>query len=306
VPRPVGRPRVGVTTFEECGVVEVTNTHVAVRPDLRLAIRVWGDDVTHEPTFVLVHGLASNARLWDGVARRLASAGHPVVAVDQRGHGRSDTPDEGYDFATVTEDLRLLLDRCGIDHPVLVGQSWGGNVVLDAGARWPERMAGIAAVDGGTIDLQQRFVEWEECARVLAPPVFDGVRLPDVEHRMRRRHPDWTDEAVTGTLANFAELPDGTLRPRLSRERHMQILRALWQHRPSERYRDVAAPVLLIPADTGDADATAEKRAGVEAAAAGLASLRVEWLRGDHDLHAQQPDAVAGILLDAVQEGFFG
>ena len=34
--------------------------------------------------FLLVHGLSSNARLWDGVARRLAAAGHEVVAVAQR------------------------------------------------------------------------------------------------------------------------------------------------------------------------------------------------------------------------------
>jgi len=45
--------------------------------------------------FVLVHGLASNARLWDGVARRLAGAGHSSAAVDLRGHGRSDKPDTG-------------------------------------------------------------------------------------------------------------------------------------------------------------------------------------------------------------------
>ena len=36
--------------------------------------------------WLLVHGLASNARLWDGVAWRLAQQGHPVVAVDPRPH----------------------------------------------------------------------------------------------------------------------------------------------------------------------------------------------------------------------------
>ena len=40
--------------------------------------------------FVLVHGLASNARLWDGVAEHLHASGHTVIAIDQRGHGRSD------------------------------------------------------------------------------------------------------------------------------------------------------------------------------------------------------------------------
>src|SRR5688500_20348076 len=47
---------------------------------------------------LLVHCLSSNARLWDGVAARLAEAGHPVVAVDLRGHGSSeDVPETGTD-----------------------------------------------------------------------------------------------------------------------------------------------------------------------------------------------------------------
>ena len=49
--------------------------------------------------FLLVHGLSSNARTWDGVAAGLAAAGHEVVAVDQRGHGHSDSATDGYTTA---------------------------------------------------------------------------------------------------------------------------------------------------------------------------------------------------------------
>ena len=43
--------------------------------------------------FLLIHGLASNARLWDETATVLAGAGHQTFAVDLRGHGESDLPD---------------------------------------------------------------------------------------------------------------------------------------------------------------------------------------------------------------------
>lgn len=281
-----------------------TDSLVTVRPGLRLAVRRW--DGAAAPPFVLVHGLASNARLWDGVAARLSDAGHPVIAFDQRGHGRSDAPDDGYDFPTVTADLRLVLERCEIERPVLVGQSWGGNVVLEAAARWGARLAGVAAVDGGTIDLQHRFPTWRACAEQLAPPVFDGVSRAEFERMLRTRHPDWPDDGIAGTLANFAEQPDGTLRPRLRRDRHMLILRALWEHRPPRRYDDIATAVLLIPADTGDAMWTSDKRRDVDTAMRALPMSRTEWLTGDHDLHAQQPDAVAATLLRAVADGFFG
>jgi len=64
-----------------------------VAPGVRLHVERRDGDPAR-PAFVLVHGLASNLRLWDGVAERLHAAGHSVVALDQRGHGCSDGPAE--------------------------------------------------------------------------------------------------------------------------------------------------------------------------------------------------------------------
>src|SRR5262249_22629211 len=103
--------------------------------------------------FVLVHGLASNARLWDGVAEYLHAAGHTVVVIDQRGHGRSDAPDAGYDLDTAVADLLTLISTLELDRPVLAGQSWGGNVVLELGWRRPQGGRGIACLGGGPTQL---------------------------------------------------------------------------------------------------------------------------------------------------------
>ena len=85
---------------------------VEVAAGVQLRIIATNMEGTQVP-FLLVHGLASNARMWDGVAAVLAAAGHPVVAVDQRGHGRSSKPDEGYDFVTVVADLVALIASLG-------------------------------------------------------------------------------------------------------------------------------------------------------------------------------------------------
>src|SRR5688500_3830906 len=95
--------------------------------------------IEHGPSpasFLLVHGLASAARLWDGVGAALAARDLGSVAVDLRGHGESPKPDEGYDFPTVVGDLVPLLD----DRPVAVGQSYGGNVVVELAATHPDRV----------------------------------------------------------------------------------------------------------------------------------------------------------------------
>ncbi len=78
---------------------------------------------------VLLHGLASTSHIWDFVAPILA-ANNRVVALDQRGHGESDTPGNGYDFRTVAGDLKAFIDSIGVTQPVVIGHSWGGDVAL--------------------------------------------------------------------------------------------------------------------------------------------------------------------------------
>jgi pimeloyl-ACP methyl ester carboxylesterase len=254
--------------------------------------------------FLLVHGLASNARMWDGVAEVLAAAGHPVVAVDQRGHGRSSKPDDGYDFGTIVADLVALISTLGWVRPVVVGQSWGGNVVIELGATHPEIACAIAAVDGGFIELAGRFHSWDDCRTALAPPRLIGTPASTMERWMRDGHPSWPESGIIGSMANFEVRADATIAPWLTFDRHMMILEALYAHRPSARYPHLVVPTLLIPADTGDVAWTHDKRAAVDAALALLPQGRVRWFSpADHDIHAQHPVELAEVLLDLVREG---
>jgi len=259
------------------------------------------------PPVLLVHGLASNARLWDGVAERLARYGHPVVAVDQRGHGRSSKPDTGYDMATVADDLRLLIMALGWQRPVVAGQSWGGNVVLELAWAHPEAVQAIVCVDGGFIDLARRFPDWDDAARELAPPRLAGTPLADIHRWVNSSAADWPETGRNGTLANFEVRDDGTIAPWLTFDRHLTVLRGLWEHRPSSRYPDVAVPALLIGADTGDVAWSHSKHEAVDDALAALPVGRAEWFHpAHHDVHAQQPDGVADLLRRvAIDPDFF-
>lgn len=272
------------------------------------------------PGVLLVHGLASNARLWDAVATVLRTCGHPVAALDQRGHGRSDKPDHGYDMATVSADLVVVLDalarssgpqgagrgaegspRPGQDHrgawerPVVAGQSWGGNVVVDLAWRYPDRVAGIVCVDGGTIDLKARFSDLDAMRLALSPPVLEGMPADELEQRVRAAHPHWPEPAIVATLANMQRRPDGTVAPWLSLGHHLQVLDGMWEQRPLRQLAEVSVPTLFLMADDGAGTAwAADKRAGVDAALSVAARSRAQWFEpADHDVHAQFPEEVA-------------
>ncbi|MFN2463459.1 MAG: alpha/beta fold hydrolase [Candidatus Dormibacteria bacterium] len=90
-------------------------------------------------TVVLLHGLgATNASmlptLWD-LARD-----HRVLAPDLPGFGESGKPVRAYDFAFFAAWLRDYLDQLGVRKAILVGNSLGGRIALEAGMRMPERI----------------------------------------------------------------------------------------------------------------------------------------------------------------------
>jgi pimeloyl-ACP methyl ester carboxylesterase len=250
-------------------------------------------EVTGDP-FLLVHGLASNALLWDGVARRLAAAGHVAVAVDQRAHGRSD-PSDALDFATLSADLVVVSETLGLDRPIAVGQSWGGNVVLELAVRHAESVRSAVALDGGLIQLGDRFDTFDDCWAQLSPPVFDGMDLATLTGHVAARCAGWPEGAAAAQMGNMTTGPDGSVRAILTRERHRSIVGHLFSHRPLDRLVALEVPMLLLPV-TGGTRRVVDER--LIARARELGDVDVVRLEGrDHDVHLQDPDTVAALLI---------
>ncbi len=273
--------------------------------EIDLSIRDWPGQ---EPAFLLLHGLASNSLLWAGVAERLAAAGHRAIAIDQRGHGLSDKPDGDYDFPTFVADLLHLIEALGLtEPPIIAGQSWGGNVVLAFGAEHPTAARGLVFVDGGFLNVRANLGDdWEAVADRLRPPQLYGIRPEHLLQRLRAGHPDWSPESTESILGNFATLPDGGLRANLTLERHMQIVRAMWEQDPAALYPRVSAPVLICPAERGAPEEQARAERMVAAAASALPRSRTVWFREtDHDIHAHRPAELADLFLRELSQGLW-
>jgi pimeloyl-ACP methyl ester carboxylesterase len=287
-------------------------TTVMVDGGTGVALRTvrWGNPAEASAVpLVLIHGLASNALLWEGAALEFAALGHAVVAVDLRGHGLSEKPDDGYDMQTVTNDvagvLRVLASQ-GYERPVVAGQSWGGNVVIELALTHPELVRGVVAVDGGFLELQEHFPQWEECSVALRPPNLLGTPVARMRGYMESAHADWPKTGIDGGMANFEQLPDGTIRPWLTLERHLMVLRGLWEHKPTHIYKDITVPVMFVPAEGPGGVFAETKRHAVERALHSVPKVRVEWFSpADHDLHAQHPVRFAQAVHTATTDGFF-
>jgi len=82
------------------------------------------------PTLVLLHGYPQTSYEWYGVMPKLASQ-YRVIAPDLRGAGGSSAPADGYDKATMAQDLRALLISLGRqDNVRIVGHDIGTMVAF--------------------------------------------------------------------------------------------------------------------------------------------------------------------------------
>jgi pimeloyl-ACP methyl ester carboxylesterase len=249
---------------------------------------------------VLLHGVASNSRIWLRAGPALGGRFH-VYALDQRGHGESDKPDGGYDFASVTADLDAFIDALALERPVVVGHSWGGNVALEHAATRPERVAGIVLCDGGFLEMSSRpGMTWDRAEREMAPPDLTHLTPAQLIQMAKQWElgPIWNEEIEAAILGNFDVTEAGTLRPHLSRSNHMQVVRALWEQKPSELFARVRCPVLFVAAERAGEGRVAEwmqlKREAIEKAQQVIKDCRVVWMADTiHDIPLHRPAELA-------------
>jgi pimeloyl-ACP methyl ester carboxylesterase len=270
---------------------------------LTLRVREWPSD---GPPILLLHGLASNSRIWDDVAARLALRFH-VAALDQRGHGLSDRPTDGFAFDKVAGDARAVADTLGLERPTVVGHSWGGNVALVFAATYPEATRALVLVDGGLIEPRANpDMTLDRLLVDLAPPDLTTLTFAQLLDRVQSGDAGsyWGPTAEATMRTSFEDTPDGRIAPRLTRENHLQIIRELWELRPSTLFEKVTCPTLLVPARRSNPTGRAaqrwpERQRLIENAHKALPNGRLLWMEETvHDVPLQRPAELA----DAIAE----
>jgi len=189
------------------------------------------------PPLVLIHGIGGGRWTWNPVIEDLANR-YELFIYDQRGHGSSHKPNQGYLLSDYAADLDLVLDHYGIDRPLILGHSLGGMAALEWATGQADRARALVIEDspmhhGGEI-ADELFANWialcqmspedAEAAYLEAFPEMD----PDSAHARGL--------SITATaLPVFTELRDFML-PRAG----ASVIAT---------YRDIESPVLLVHGD---------------------------------------------------------
>jgi 3-oxoadipate enol-lactonase len=98
------------------------------------------------PRLALVHSLALDRSVWDGVVEALGSRAQ-ILTFDCRGHGKSGRPHMPYSAELFARDLAELLDHIGWQSAAIAGASMGGCVTLAFGGQYTTRADALGLID---------------------------------------------------------------------------------------------------------------------------------------------------------------
>lgn len=234
---------------------------------------------------VLLHGAGANAHWWDHLAPALAERFH-CVALDFRGHGDSDFPEELRPGA-FSEDLDALLEHLAAPGVILVGHSLGAHVALERAARSANTSALIL------IDFTRGASRSRRRATRLALTLGRSYRTREEAIRRFRFLPEAADasEALRQHIAarSVREEPDGRFGFKFDPR---------WLGVPARRapdLRDVRCPTLLVRG----ANSPLLTREGALEITAEIPDARlVEIPDAGHHVHIDQPELVLRALTD--------
>jgi lipase len=106
----------------------------------------WGEEDANR--VVCVHGITQHGGIFDDLAQRLVAQGRSVLAVDLRGHGKSDRKPP-WNLDTHVDDLLETLDAVGVERVSWIGHSFGARLVAEAANRAAERTDNLVLLDPG-------------------------------------------------------------------------------------------------------------------------------------------------------------
>ncbi|MFS8197475.1 alpha/beta fold hydrolase [Streptomyces sp. CWNU-52B] len=163
------------------GFLDVFTSRLVEVNGLRLHAVTGGDG----PALLLIGGWPQTWYAWREVMPGLARR-HTVVAVDSRGSGLSDKPDDGYDAGTLAADLVALMTELGHDRFDVVGHDIGTWTAYALAADHPERVGRLAVVEAVIPGLTPSPPFFGPDAANLKLWQFGFNRLPDLNEELVR------------------------------------------------------------------------------------------------------------------------
>ncbi|HEX8195165.1 MAG TPA: alpha/beta fold hydrolase [Pyrinomonadaceae bacterium] len=152
----------------------LTFSDVKLKTGVRLHYGEQGDK--NGKAVILLHGYSDSSFSYSRILPLLNSKYH-VFALDHRGHGDSERPEKGYQFADFAADVVAFMDAKGIKQAIIVGHSMGSFVAQGVALAAPERVEKLVLIGSATTVRSEAVIELQKAVNELKDPMpIDFVR----------------------------------------------------------------------------------------------------------------------------------
>jgi pimeloyl-ACP methyl ester carboxylesterase len=173
---------------------------------------------------ILLHGSMESMEDWDKQIAELTRR-YKVIAVDNRGHGRSTFTDRKLDYSLLSEDLISLMQQLKIDSAYIIGFGDGGIIGLYLSVNHPDKVRKLVAI-GANYKVDTNVVYREVLQKVKA----------------------WDDDKVYSFVrSNFRGWPNQKLLSQFTQRMKTMLLTE--PNLTIEELRKIKCPVLFISGD---------------------------------------------------------
>ncbi len=202
-------------------------------------IRLFYEERGTGDPVLLLHGLGSSVRDWEN---QLDQIGHRyrVIAVDLRGHGRSDKPPGPYSVTQFVDDVVAMLHSLAAVPVHVAGLSMGGMIAFQLAVNHPEMLKTLIVVNSGpalilhTLKLKLEFKRREWTVRLLGMRKMGQILADKLLPEPHQRH--LHDEFVRRWAQN-------------DRQAYLASLRAIIGWSVADRIHNIKCPALIVSAD---------------------------------------------------------
>ena len=246
---------------------------------------------------VLIHGWPLSSRMWESQINALKAAGFRCVSYDRRGFGASGKPSAGYDYDTMTGDLRNLIVHLDLRNVTLAGFSMGGGEVARYFGRYGSDRIGKAILMSSVTPY---LLKTEDNADGVPKEVLDGILKGVTGDRIN---------FLGGFLQKFFNLDKK--KDAISEEELQYNKSIAWHASPigtqdcvkafsgtdfREDLKKMTVPTMIVH---GDSDQIVPFEVSGKRAAASIKGSRLEMIKGGpHGIATTHAEAVSGLMLD--------
>lgn len=274
---------------------------VTTKDGVSIYFKDWGPKDAQP--IVFHHGWPLSADDWDNQMLFFLSKGYRVIAIDRRGHGRSDQVSEGHDMDHYASDVTAVVESLDLHNAVHVGHSTGGGQVARYVAKYgqPQGRVAKAVLISSVPPLM---IKTDNNPGGTPVEVFDGFRKALAANRSQF-YLDVASGPFYGFNREGAEVSQGTIQNWWrqgmtgSAKAHYEGIKAFSETDQTEDLKAITVPVLVMQGD--DDQVVPYKNAAILQDKLLSDSVLKIYLGLPHGMHTSHADIINADILTFIR-----